>query len=281
METRKNSSIVLKIVTLALLLITLFSCREADEDAITEQEEVQIASESSSSESLTDEEIMAIEEELVLNPEGGRVSSGGCAVVTRDEAAKTITLDFGSGCIGAFGRERSGKIVITYGGEFGDNLANRVISFDNYYVNDKGITGTIELRDFNTDASGNLTATRKRNDLTVHFPGGTTFTSNGSVTITWLEGQGDSDTTNDILQITGSYTGVSSRGRTVTHTITEPIVVNFACYSAGGFARTDGRTELRISGVRERVRVVDFGDGTCDGTITVSINGKVHTITLS
>jgi hypothetical protein len=280
MKTAKHFSAVIKTLAFLSLVIIAFSCKDEESD-ITEQEEVEIANSSSSAESISDEELQAMEAELVLNPEGGRIAGTGCATVTWNESAKTVTLDFGDGCVGIYGRERSGKIIITYGGEFGDHLANRVITFDNYFVNNKQITGSIEMRDFNLDENGDLTATRNRIDLTIHFPDGNKFTSNGSTTVTWVEGGGDDDRTNDVLSITGSYTGVSTRGRTVTHTIIEPVIVSFACYADGGFARIGGKTELKITGARERVRIVDFGDGTCDDTITVSVNGRVYTIILS
>jgi hypothetical protein len=281
MKTKTNLSGYLRTLAFLMISVLAFSCKDEEEEVFTEQQEVEVISESSNAESITEEEVQGIEEELVQNPMGGRIKGNGCAVVTWDQEAKTVTLDFGTGCTGVYGRTRKGKVIITYGGEFGDHQANRVISFDNYFVNEKQITGTIELRDFNQDDEGRLTATRKRNDLTVHFPDGHTFTSNGSTTVTWLEGAGDQDMSNDVLQITGSYTGVSSRGREVTHTILEPVIVSYACYLDGGFARVDGLTELRISGQRERVRTVDFGDGTCDESITVTINGRVYTITVS
>jgi len=280
MKTKNRISLLIKAFSLFIIAAVVLSCKEDDEN-MTEQEEVQIANESSSSESVTDEELQAIEEEIALNPEGGRIAGTGCAIVTWNKSAKTVTLDFGDGCAGIYGRERSGKIIVTYGGEFGDHLANRVITFENYFVNNRQITGSIELRDFNTNEDGDLTATRKRIDLAIHFPDGNKFTSNGSTTITWSEGGGDDDLMNDVLSITGSYTGVSTRGRTVTHTILEPVVVSYACYANGGFARIAGKKELRISGNRERVRTVDFGDGTCDETITVTINGREYTLTIA
>jgi hypothetical protein len=281
MKTMKLVSGYLNVIAFFMLAIAFVSCKDEGEDLITETEEVEIANESSSSESLSDEELQAIDQELAENPEDGRIAGSGCATVSWNQEVKTVTIDFGAGCVGVYGRERSGKIIITYGGDFGDELANRVITFENYFVNEKQITGKIELRDFNMNAQGQLTATRKRIDLTVHFPDGHTFTSNGSTTITWIEGAGDGDRSNDVLSVTGSYEGVSSRGRKITHTILEPVIVKNACWADGGFARVDGKTEIKIAGVRERTRIVDYGDGTCDDIINVTINGKLFTVILS
>lgn len=273
----------IKAAVLTILFANLVSCQEDEEIVVTEQEEVQLINQSASVESLSDEELQTIEAEVAANPDGGRKNgTKSCVEVTRDESAKTITLDFGDGCTGPYGRERSGKIIITYGGTFGDNLANRVISFDNYFVNGKQITGTIELGNFNVDENGNPTATRTRNDFTVHFPDGNSFTVNGSTTITWLEGFGDEDHTNNVFSVTGSYEGESSGGRKVTHEIIEPVIVNVACGLSGSFARVQGVTEMHVEGVaRERVRTVNYGNGDCDKTIHVTINGRTREVTIS
>lgn len=260
--------------------MTLFSCEKENIQPLTEDEEVEIAESSSSLENATLEELESIEETLIENPEGGRVAAG-CATVTRDQENKIITIDFGSGCVGPFGRERSGKIFITYGGVFGDNLANRVITFENYYVNNKNITGKIEHRDFN-EVEGNITHTRKHTDLKITFPNGYSITSNGSTTVTWLEGQGDEDRFNNVYTISGSYTGITSRGVTITRTITEDLLVNTSCLAEGGFAIVGGKIEVKVTNRnRQRTRTIDYGDGTCDQTITVTINDKVFTITIS
>jgi hypothetical protein len=258
----------------------LFSCEKENVQPLTEREEIEIAESSSSLESATLEEIQNIQQVLTENPEGGRTAAG-CARVTRDAEQKIITIDFGSGCVGPFGRERKGMIIVHYGGSFNDLLANRVITFKNYFVNNKSVSGTIELRDFNL-VNDHLTYTRKHEDLKVTFPAGHSVTSNGSTTITWLEGEGDDDVTNDVYSITGAYTGITSRGITITRTITEALVVNIKCLSEGGFSIVAGKIEVKVMNrKREQVRTIEYGDGACDHTITVTVNGVVHDITIS
>jgi hypothetical protein len=271
----------LKMLVLCSALCFVQACDDEKETPMTEEEEVEIAQESNDAENTMDEDVQDFEGMVAESEsDGGRIAEA-CVVVTRDSEAKTITLDFGDGCVGPHGRERSGKVIITYGGEFGDNLANRVITFEDYFVNDKQITGRIELRDFNLNAEGHLTLTRKLVDYTVHFPDGHEFKLNGSRTVEWIDGQGDDDRSNDVLSITGSYTGESTRGRKVEFTIIEPVIASFPCRAEGKFLRVDGKTELKISSAsRLRVRTVDYGDGDCDGTIVITINNKILTITL-
>lgn len=268
-------------LVLCAVLFFAQACDDEKESSMTEEEEVEIAEESNAAENTMEEDLQDFEGMIAESgSDDGRVAEA-CVVVTRNAEAKTITLDFGDGCVGPHGRERSGKVIVTYGGEFDDNLANRVITFDDYFVNNREITGRIELRDFNLNEQGNLTLTRKLVAYAVHFPEGHEFEINGSTTIEWIGGQGDDDHSNDVLSMTGAYTGESTRGRKVNFTIVEPVIASFPCRAEGNFLRVDGKTELKISNAsRVRVRTVDYGDGDCDGIIVITINNKQLTITL-
>lgn len=285
----KKMSTLKKVIfftTFATSILIFQACNDEDTEAttISTEEEINIVENGNDSEGTADEDLQIIDLALEeTNSTGGRLAGDStCAVVTRDEVAKTITIDFGDGCVGPYGRERSGKIIITYGGTFDDNLANRVITFEDYFVNNKNITGIIKLRDFNRNTDGNLTATRALEDYTVNYPDGNSFVMNGSTTREWLEGEGDGIPSNNVYKITGVYEGISTRGRSFTHTIVEPIIVDFSCRAEGGFVRVAGVMEMVINRVdRSRVRTIDYGDGTCDNELTVNINGKVYTITAS
>lgn len=276
-----------KLIFFATVAATIFIFQACNEDSnevatVSTEEELDIVENGSESEAVVDEDLQIIDQSVEgTAASGGRIAGDSlCVTVIRDEVAKTIILDFGDGCIGPYGRERSGKIIITYGGTFDDDMANRVITFEDYYVNNKNITGAILLRDINRNAEGNLTATRALEDYTIHYPDGNTFVMNGSTTREWLEGEGDGVLSNNVFRITGAYEGVSTRGRGFTHTITVPIITDFSCRASGGFARVSGVKEMVINGIdRNRTRTVDYGDGTCDNEITVTINNKVYTIT--
>ncbi|MBL6446997.1 hypothetical protein JMN32_11800 [Fulvivirga sp. 29W222] len=265
----------------------LFQACSEDENEVTTvsaEEELGIVENSSETETVVDEDLLLMDQAVAeISASGGRIEGDSlCVIVIRDEVAKTITLDFGDSCIGPYGRERSGKIIITYGGTFDDDMANRVITFENYYVNNKKITGAILLRDMNRNVDGNLTATRALEGYTIHYPDGNTFVMNGATTREWIEGEGDGIVASNVFKITGAYEGVSTRGRGFTHTITEPIIMNFGCRANGGFVRISGVKEMVINGIdRNRTRTVDYGDGSCDNEFTVTINDRVYTVTAS
>jgi hypothetical protein len=204
-----------------------------------------------------------------------------CAVVTNDKTNKILTIDFGTGCTGAYGRTRSGKMLIQYSGILGDSAANRTITFENYKVNGKSIEGTIEVRDILKNGAGNLQATRKLTNLKVTFSNGKSVTINGSRTREWIAGAGDTNPDNNKYRITGTLEGSTSTGRSFTQEITTPIVVDFACAKEGKFARVSGVVEItKVGGFGTRKRTVDYGDGTCDNTITVTTFRRTYTITV-
>jgi hypothetical protein len=274
------------LMVLALASMTIFqSCENSETEGpvISQQEEIEIVESSTDRENILDEDLLVVERILAApHSFGGRLSTvESCAVVTRNKEEKMITIDFGNGCTDRFGRERSGKIIITFRGEFARH-ADRIISFEDYFINNRKITGTIQLLNFHRNDEDNLTSTRKLVDYAINYPDGNTFVKNGSVTREWIEGEGDTIAYNNIYKITGSYHGVSSRGREIKYTITEPIIADFNCHAAGGFLRTAGVTEVIIKNSENRkIRTVAYGDGTCDNEYTITVNGRSRTITRS
>lgn len=265
----------------ATILVT--SCDKEDNlNQGSEQEEEQVIESASISEEATDDvlEIAALaEDELVAD--GGRNNADLCAVVTHDKENKTVTIDFGDGCVGPYGRERKGKIIIKYSSEVGDNIANRIITFENFFVNNKGVSGTIELRDVSVNASGNLQSVKKLIELTISFPNGERMVYNGSRTREWISGAGDEDPTNNVYRITGSVEGKSTNGRSFTHEIVEPIIADWSCAAQGKFARVAGVVEMtRLGGYTNRKRTVDYGDGECDNIIVVTTFRRTYTVTI-
>lgn len=271
-----------KLSLLALLFsAAVFTSCNRDDDNGSDAEEDETIQNASIGEDATDDAIeIGYQTEVNLKNSGGRTAAS-CPAVSIDKVAKKITIDFGDGCTGPYGRTRKGKIIIAYSGEIGDSLANRIITFEGYSVNNKGITGTIELRDQSINNAGYLQSTKRVTDLTVTWPSGKTIVYNGSRTREWMSGRGDGDPSNNIYRITGSMTGLSSTGRSFTHEITTPIISDWSCAADGGFARVSGIVEMtRLNGYVSRKRTVDYGDGTCDNVITITTVRKQYTVTV-
>ncbi len=277
----------LKSSLLAVLFagLTLSSCDTERGLRNNEQEEADLAEDAAVGENESDD-VLEITDQVEISLDGalpaGRAATWDypCAVVTNDTTNNIVTIDFGTSCVGPYGRERSGKIIIAYSGEINDGISNRIITFENYVVNNKGVSGSIELRDIQENTDGTVQSTKKLVALTITFPNGESMVYNGSRTRVWLEGVRDGDPTNNVFEITGTVDGIGSNGRTFSHKIVEPIIADWSCAAAGNFARVAGLVEIeRLNGFINRKRTVDYGNGECDNTITVTIGNRTFVIT--
>lgn len=278
-----KQNVIRPLYAIALILGVAFSScdRENGLDQGTDEEEEQTLQDVSIGEDASDDVLeVAYETEVeLMSSEGGRRTSS-CAEVTHDAVNKIITIDFGDGCVGSHGRERSGKLFIQYSGEIGDSIANRIITFEEFYVNNKKVEGTIELKDFSLNDDGYLQSVKRLIELKITFLNGRYIVFNGNRTREWLEGRGDGDRFNNKYRITGSIEGISSTGRSFTHQITTPIIADWSCAAQGNFARVSGIVEMtKLGGYVSRKRIVNYGDGTCDNSITITTIRRSYTVT--
>jgi len=264
--------------SLAVALVWLAGCQQEEvRTQVSDLEEQQTIETISTNDAEVDDILLTISDaelDVLGHDAGGRGRRFPCAEITWEEETQTLTIDFGEGCVGPRGRIRSGKIVITYNSELGDQLAELTITFEDYFVNKKGIDGTIELRDVYLNDDGFLVYTNRITDLTIYFPKGDSIVYNGVRTREHL------DADRQRIKLTGWLSGVSSKGRSFEEEITKPVIIDWSCRDAGFLARVEGTIEItRISGYGERTRTIDYGDGTCDNTITITIDNKTYEVT--
>ena len=257
------------------------SCNDDETLVNNESEEAQMSEFASTGENESDDVLEVLDQvEVSQSAKTAAKTNSMCAIITNDSENHILTIDFGEGCVGPYGRTRSGKILIAYSGTLNDGVSNRIITFDNYVVNNKAVTGSIELRDITVNEDGTITSTKKLVGLTITFPNGESVSYTGSRTREWIEGVRDGDPNNNVFRLTGSVEGTWSNGRTFTHVIVEPIISNWGCAADGGFARVSGVVEVkRLGGYVSRKRVTNYGDGTCDNSFTVTIGTRVFEIT--
>lgn len=259
--------------------LTFFACNTEDNSS-DDSEELESAENATLSDTYSDEDI-----ELALNAQdeinsGGRTLAETCATISHDEVLKQVTIDFGDGCVGPYGRTRKGKIIVVYSSTLNDDIANRIITFEDYSINNRQISGTINLRDIERNDDGNLQSTKSVVDYKITFPNAEFITTNGSVTRELTAGEGDGILENNELEITGSYITIGSRGTSFTHTITEAIIVKMSCVAEGGQARVAGTIEMKKTGLagNSRITTIEYGDGTCDGEMVITTPRKTITV---
>ena len=199
-----------------------------------------------------------------------------CATVTNDTTVTPhmLTIDFGTvNCLCNDGRNRRGKINVSYSGHYRDSASVHTITFTNYYVNDNKVMGTKTVTNNGHNAAGHLTFSISVNGSIIKTDG-KTITWTSSRTREWIVGEYTPTWSDDVYLITGSASGSSSTGTSFTMSITSALRREIGCHHF-----VSGTFELTPSG--KYTRYVDFGSGACDNQATVTINGNVYNITLN
>ena len=197
-----------------------------------------------------------------------------CAVsVTRDTVSvpHTLLIDFGpSNCTGADGRNRRGRLAITFTGRYRDPGTVITITREDYYVNDHRLQGVKTVTNaglngegqpfFSVSVSGSVTAP----------DGSWTSIHSYQRTRTWIAGQNTLDLLDDVYLITGSGNGVNRKAQPFSLLITTPLRVEVGCpWIVSGV--------LKITPASLEVRTVDYGTGACDNQVSVTVNGNTFT----
>lgn len=195
-------------------------------------------------------------------------------IITLDTTSypRTVTVDYGNtNCDCNDGKTRRGKIVTTYTGPY---LAQGTIITHtpvDYYVNDVRIDGTKTVENmglnnnsqpyYNIEINGSATQTS-----------GEILNYTSSRVRTWVNGFNTLlDRFDDEYDITGTATGTFSSGGGYSSQTLSPIRIKIGC----GFPVSG---ELQITPIDRPVRTINYGDGTCDHTFTVTVNGYTFTI---
>lgn len=206
-----------------------------------------------------DENDILKEEEIASNPCSFDYASilAPCAVVTESSSTfpKTITIDYGTGCIGQNGLTKKGKIIINVSGDMRVAGNTRTVTFDNFYINDMKIEGSRNAENIGLNNIGNMVI-KLTGDITAtngEYSRNRSFTRYRE----WISGISTCDISDDELHVTGSGIAIGRRGIEIPHTITEKIVLKPGQCKYPLSGKVDIGTETR--GV-----ILNFGNGNCD-----------------
>lgn len=181
---------------------------------------------------------------------------------------KTITVDFGNGCIDAKGRNKKGKIIIYVTGDMKTEGSEKDVSFDNFYINDVKIEGYKHAKNIGLNSSQNEV---------VEISGDITATKNGltrkrSFTRQreWINGYETCETEDDEFLISGNGTITTRSGRKINHTITEAIHIKPRQCGYPLSGKIDFGTSLRGA-------ILDFGNENCDNIASLTLKQRKKT----
>ena len=216
--------------------------------------------------------------EVIVSEPGNKplIAKTNCNVILTIDtlgSVKTVTVDYGSSnCDCNDGKTRRGKIITTFTGYYhaqGTIITHTTVD---YYVNNIKLDGSKTIENMGLNASG-------QPYFNVQINGVATLTSGETVSYTsarvrtWTAGFNTLlNRFDDEYDITGEATGsFSSGGGYTALCFNNPVHIKVGC----GFPV---RGTIQITPVSRPVRVVDYGNGLCDVTFTVTVNGQTYTI---
>lgn len=192
---------------------------------------------------------------------------GACPTVTfaqpKGTWPNTITLDYSPDGCTKDNHTFKGQIVIEQSNKMNVVGAERVVTFNDFYLNNVKIEGTRTLTNEGPNASGQPVWS-KTADETFTFPDGSTATYSTDRTRTLIGGANTPTPVDNVWSIEGSGAGTNRKGETFTATITSPLIKRALCPWIA-----EGVIEFEHGG---KMRTLDFGDGTCDRDAVLTLN---------
>jgi len=188
----------------------------------------------------------------------------------------TKTIDYGTGCTGAAGVTKRGKIIITYytpkmeaQGRYSE------ITYQNYYVNNIHVEGSIKVN--KSTNSSNQIVFKHIVHKTITTPEGDSKNWNSNLDWTLIQGGNTNAISDDVYQITGHSEGKETLGNVEAINWqsdvdkNNPLIKPQACKRKvqGGMI-----VKIKIKACKDLNEYLDYGDGSCDNRATLIINGS-------
>lgn len=200
----------------------------------------------------------------------------GCSSVLVDTLAspRRITVNFGSSnCLSRDGRYRKGKIIITFEGGLSDFSSPQVVTFSDYHVNDKKISGSMEIR-YHDLTYGPLPVWQMDfAGLKVTVPQGASSIMSASVMLVHTSGSNTPELYDDFFSLTGTAFGTDLYTEPFTAVVKEKILFESGCnWFTGG--------EVSFTPDTPAPRMLHYGDGSCDNRAEVKQGANRFVLTL-
>ena len=198
-----------------------------------------------------------------------------CPLITVDTIAvpHVMTIDFGTSCTGKDGRVRSGKILAS-ATSFKIFPSVRQKTFENFLIDGRKMEGTVTKTIQKNATIAVTTATIKENVRVINMEKGDTISRITDLTRQYKRNV-LADKTDDQTLTWGSVINTRPNGVVFTKTIDEttPLLFQASCkHIVSGIASFENSKGRKWS--------INYGDGSCDNTATLTVNGKSKEITI-
>lgn len=195
-------------------------------------------------------------------------------IITLDTTVnpKVLTVDYGSSnCTCNDGKTRRGKIITTFTGPYAAPGTVITNTPDNYYVNDIKYEGVKTVTNMGLNNSNQPYFDVQINGDAVLTTGEIVGYTSSRVR-TWTVGYNTLlNYMDDEYDITGTSIASYASGGGYTGQTLSPIHIKVGCpFPVSG--------ELQITPSSKPVRTINYGNGVCDNTFTVTVNGVTYTI---
>ncbi len=181
-----------------------------------------------------------------------------------------IKIDFGTtGCTDARGNVRKGIINIEFNGKRFMPNSQLITTLQGYSINGILVEGVRTV----TNTTASLITNPK---FTISVVGGKATWPDGTVATREVNRSREwiidiNNPLNDQWIITGTAAGSNRDGKTFQMEITKPLVYKRDCATTHKvFMAVEGTKVLNVDG---KAIIIDYGNGTCDKLITITING--------
>ena len=290
METRKNT-VGKGLLGMAVLSFgLLWSCQDNNQINFSAKDSSTVENEAvaeSSFEDVDDMSTLAVSADASTATGSRQATSGkngvkpsdsrfACATVTLEFAADNaignphgyITVDFGTGCTDAHGNVRKGIIKIEFKGiRFLPN-SQIITTLQGYSINDIALEGTRTVTNSTASLESNPKFTITVQGGKATWPDGTFATREVNRTREWVRA---ANPLNDQWLVSGSAAGTNRDGKTYQMQITKTLVYKRECVGTSGGIAVEGTKVLTVD---EKEITIDYGSGTCDKMVTITINGQ-------
>lgn len=181
---------------------------------------------------------------------------------------KTVTINYGEGCICRDGKFRKGAIILYFTGPIRRPGSELVITFRDYYVNRAHVEGRKTID--NLSENGVIKYSTKVENGAITWPNGRGFKFEAGKMVTQVDGMDTRTIRDDVYSIEGRSQVSYANGFTVTRNTETPLIKPVACnWFVQGV--------LKVTINSNRVFYIDFGNGECDNKATVKwANGEIE-----
>lgn len=276
MKTRKTVLLLL----IGLSVAASFSgCKKEKEDPVKPETSAAVnnAWAESAFDNATQWSDQAMAGHLLKSTLNDTVYMGTCVLATLDLSTSpyTLVIDFGTtNCQCDDGNFRRGKIIVRFTGSYWAPGTVIYYTFENYFINDNQILGTKTITNMGRNTAQHLWWETVVNGSVIKAGNGGIFTWNSTRQHEWSEGEATPWVWwDDTYLITGQASGTNVDGKSYSIGILTPLAKKLNCEWI-----KSGTLNIQIEGLP--LILLDYGNGNCDNTATVTVNGQVYTITL-